>query len=105
MILDVTPEVLASASAQVAALTGRLIATNAEHAVATSLILPPGSDLPSIKTSMSLIAQGAEHQVTAAMGNAELTSSSAGVAESAISYQIGDAEGAAIYTAAGGVGV
>jgi len=105
MILDVTPEVLASASAQVAALTGRLIATNAEHAVATSLILPPGSDLPSIKTSMSLIAQGAEHQAAAAMGNAELASSSAGVAESGISYQIGEAEGVAIYTAAGGIGV
>jgi len=39
------------------------------------------------------------------MGNFELASSSAGVAESGISYQIGEAEGVAIYTAAGGIGV
>lgn len=105
MILDVTPAALDAASGQVAALTARLIATNAEHAVATSLILPPGSDVVSIKTSASLIAQGAEHQATAAMGNAELTCSSVGVGESGISYQIGEAEGVAIYTAAGGIGV
>ncbi|MEW2484224.1 PE family protein [Mycobacterium sp. NPDC049093] len=105
MLLDVTPEVLGAASAQVAALTGRLVAANAAHMVATGMILPPGSDLPSIKTAASLIAKGASHEVTAAMGNVELASSGEGIAESGISYTIGEGEGVAIYTAAGGVAV
>jgi hypothetical protein len=104
-MLDVTPEVLAAASTQVAALTGRLMAANAAHAVATGAILPPGSDLPSIKTAASLIAKGVAHETAAAMGNTELTSSSLGVAESASSYRIGEGEAVAIYTATGGVSV
>ncbi len=104
-MLDVTPEVLSSASAQVAALTGRMIAANAAHTIATAAILPPGSDLPSIKTSASLIAKGLSHEAAAAMGNMELASSSAGVGESGISYQIGEGEAVAIYTATGGLSV
>lgn len=104
-MLDVTPEVLGAASAQVAALTGRLVAANAAHMVATGMILPPGSDLPSIKTSASLIAKGVSHETVASMGNAELTSSSEGLGESGTSYTIGEAEGVAIYTASGGMTV
>lgn len=105
MLLDVTPEVLGAASAQVTALTSRLVAANAAHMVATGMILPPGSDLPSIKTAASLIAKGAAHEVAAAMGNVELAGSAEGVAESGTSYTIGEGEGVAIYTAAGGVAV
>ncbi|OKH76737.1 PE family protein [Mycobacterium sp. SWH-M3] len=105
MQLDVTPEALGAASAQVGALTARLVAANAAHAVATGMILPPGSDLPSIKTSASLIAKGASHEVEAAMGNTQLAGTSFGAAESSTSYAIGEGEGVAIYTAAGGVAV
>jgi PE family protein len=104
-MLDVTPEVLSSASAQVAALTARLIGVNAAHAAATATILPPGSDIPSIKTAASLIAKGVSHEASAAMGNMELASSSAGVGESGISYQVGEAQAVAIYTASGGLAV
>src|ERR1700742_4995581 len=104
-MLNVTPEALSSASAQVAALTGRLLGVNASHAVATGAILPPGSDLVSVKTAGSLIAEGVTHQVSAAMGNTELAFSSEGVAESGITYTLGDTDGAAIYTAASGVAI
>jgi hypothetical protein len=102
MQLDVTPEALGAASGQVAALTGRLLASNASHAVATGAILPPGSDLVSVKVAASLIAEGVEHQVSAGMGNTQLASSSEGVGESGISYALGEGEATAIYTASGG---
>lgn len=101
--LNVLPEGLIAASAQVAALTGRLLGANAAHAIATGAILPPGSDLPSQKVAASRIGQGAAHQAAAAMGNEELGRSSMGVAESGISYLIGDAEGATAFGAAAGV--
>lgn len=102
MILAVEPEALAAQSAQVAALTGRLVGVNAAHMIAIGMILPPGSDLPSIKTAASLQAKGAAHEAMATMGSLELASSAMGVGESSVSYQIGDAEGVAIYAAAGG---
>ena len=68
MQLDVTPEALAAASGQVAALTGRLIGANAAHMVANATILPPGSDLASVRTAGSLQASGMAHQAAAAMG-------------------------------------
>jgi hypothetical protein len=105
MQLDVTPEALAAASAQVAALTGRLLASNATHAVATGAIMPPGSDIPSQKVAASLIAEGVAHQAMAGMGNTELAFSSEGVGESGVSYLLGDGEGVAIYAASAGVTV
>jgi hypothetical protein len=102
MQLDVTPEALAAASGQVGALTGRLLGSNATHLVATSAILPPGSDLVSAKTAASLVAEGAEHNVMTGMGSAQLGLSSEGVGESSISYAIGEGEATAIYTASGG---
>jgi hypothetical protein len=105
MLLDVTPEALAGASAEVAALTGRLLASNAAHAVATGAIMPPGSDIPSQKVAASLIAEGVSHQAMAAMGSTELAFSSEGVGEAAISYLTGEVEAAAIYTASGGMAV
>ena len=104
MQLDVTPEALAAASGQVAALTGRLIGANAAHTAALGMILPPGSDIPSVKTAASLVAKGLSHEAMAAMGNVELASSSMGVGESSASYAIGEAEGVATYTASGGMG-
>jgi len=101
--LNVLPEQLLGASAQVAALTGRLIAANAAHAVATGAVLPPGSDLPSFKVAASLMGHGAAHQAAASMGNEELARSSMGVADSGVSYMIGDADGAAAYVAAAGL--
>lgn len=103
MHLDVTPEALTAASAQVAALTGRLLGANAAHAIATGAILPPGSDIPSEKVAASLIAKGAAHQVMAGMGNTELAASSLGVGESGVSYLVGEQEGVAIYTASAGL--
>lgn len=105
MQLDVTPEALAAASAQVTALTARLIGTGAAQTVANGIIGPAGSDISSIRTAAFLKAKGAEHDAMATGGNAQLALSSYGVAESGISYTIGEAEGVAIYTAAGGAGV
>lgn len=105
MQLDVTPEALASASGQIAALTARLIAVNTSHMVANGMILPPGSDIASVKTAASLQAGGLAHDAMTAMGNFQTAASSYGVGESSASYATGEAEGAAIYTAAGGVGV
>jgi hypothetical protein len=102
MQLDVTPEALAAASGQVAALTGRLLATNASHLVATSATLPPGSDLVSVKVAAGLVAEGFEHNVMTGMGSAQLGFSSEGVDESSTSYAVGEAEATAIYTASGG---
>lgn len=101
--LDVVPEALAAASGQVAALTGRLVGANAAHTAALALIMPPGADVASVKTAASLVAKGLAHEAMAAMGNVELASSSLGVGESSASYAIGEGEGVAIYTAAGGV--
>lgn len=103
MLLDVTPGALAAASAQVASITSQLMASNAIHAATTAAIMPPGSDIPSIKTAMALIGKGVTHEAAAAMGNFELASSSMGVAESGVSYQIGEEQGTAIYAAAGGI--
>ena len=103
MQLDVTPEALASASGQVAALTGRLIAANAAHSIANTMIGPPGSDLASIRTCGSLQAGGIEHAAMAAMGNFQMAASSYGVGESSTSYATGEGQAVATYTAAGGV--
>lgn len=105
MQLDVTPEALAGASAQVAALTARLLGTGAAQTVANGIIGPAGSDISSIRTAAYLKAKGAEHDAMATMGSAQLALSSYGVAESGVSYAIGEAEGVSIYTAAGGAGV
>ncbi|MCH9731964.1 MAG: PE family protein [Actinomycetia bacterium] len=100
--LNVIPEALAAASAQVAALTGRLIGVNAAHTAAMGLVMPPGADLASVKTAAALQAKGVAHSAMAAMGSAELGASAAGVGEASASYAIGETEGAAVYTAAGG---
>jgi hypothetical protein len=101
--LNVIPEGLLGASAEVAALTARLVGANAVHAAATAAILPPGSDPVSVKTAAGLIGHGGAHQAAAAMGNEELARSSVGVAESGLSYLMVDAQGTAAYAAAGGV--
>ena len=105
MQLDVTPEALAAASAQVTALTARLIGSGAAQTVANGIIGPPGSDISSVRTAAFLKAKGAEHDAMATMGNAQLALSSYGVAESGTSYAIGEGEAVSIYTAAGGAGV
>lgn len=105
MQLDVTPEAMAAASAQVAALTARLIGAGAAQTVANGIIGPAGSDISSVRTAAYLKAKGLEHDAMATMGNAELAQSSYGVAESGVSYAIGEAEAVSIYTAAGGAGV
>ena len=100
--LNVLPEGLIAASAQVAALTGRLPAptprTRSRPAPSCRRARPAVA-----KVAASLIGQGAAHQAAAAMGNEELGRSSMGVAESGISYLIGDAEGATAFGAAAGV--
>jgi len=105
MHFDVTPEALAAASAQVTALTARLIGSGAAQTVANGIIGPPGSDISSVRTAAFLKAKGAEHDAMATMGNAQLALSSYGVAESGTSYAIGEGEAVSIYTAAGGAGV
>lgn len=105
MLVDVTPEALASASAQVAALTARLLGTNASHAVATGAILPPGSDPVSVKTAASLVAEGLSHQAMAGMGNTQLAASAEGVGESGIGYNLVDGIDAGAYAVSSGIGV
>lgn len=105
MLVDVTPEALAAASAQVAALTARLLGTNAAHAVATGAILPPGADAVSVKTAASLVAEGVSHQAMAGMGNTQLAASSEGVGESGIGYTLVDDIQAGAYGASAGIGV
>jgi len=99
-MLDVTPEALLAASAQIEALTGRLLAANAIHAATTAAIQPPGSDIPSIKLATTLVLEGAAHEAAAAMGNEELLRSGLAVAESGVSYLTGDNAGAAALGAA-----
>jgi hypothetical protein len=101
--LNVIPEGLLGASAQVAALTARLVGANAVHAAATATILPPGSDPVSVKTAAGLIGHGGEHEAAAAMGNEELARSSVNVGESGVNYLLADALGTGAYAAAGGV--
>ena len=98
--LDVTPEALLAASAQVEALTGRIMGANAVHAAAIAGIQPPGSDAPSIKLAVDLIGEGVAHELAAGMGNEELLRSGLAVAESGVSYLTGDTAGAAALGAA-----
>jgi len=105
MELEVIPEALWAASAQVAALTAGMIGANAAHAAACALIMPPGSDLVSVKTAAALHGHNAAHQVSAAMGNEELARSAGGVGESAASYTIVDGLGATAMGAAAGTSV
>lgn len=100
--LNVVPEQLLAASAQVEALMLRLTLANTLHAGICAGILPPGSDLPSVKTAASLQGHDAAHQVSAAMGNEELARSGMGIGESGISYLTGDSEGAVAFVAASG---
>lgn len=100
MQLNVSPEGLEAASAQVAALTARVATHNAIHAATGSAVLPPGSDPVSIKVSTALLVGNVEHQAAAAMGNTQLAMSSIGVGESGSSYAIGDSMGAAAFAAA-----
>jgi len=99
-MLDVTPEALLAASAQVEALTGRLMGANGVHAAVTAGILPPGSDMPSIKLAADLIGHSVAHEVAAGMGSEELLRSGLAVAESGMSYLTGDTAGAAALGAA-----
>ena len=87
---------------QVAALTGRLLGSNATHLVATSAILPPGSDRFPPRSPRILIAEGAEHNVMTGMGSAQLGLSSERVGESSTSYAMGGAEATAIAPLPGG---
>ena len=103
MFLDVTPGALAAASAQVAALTGRLMAANTVHTAAIAAIMPPGSDIPSVKVSETLRAKGLTHEAMAMMGNTQLAGSSMGVGESSASYEVGEVDGVAVYTASAGL--
>lgn len=105
MQVDVVPEGLAAASAQVAALTARLVGTNAAHAVATGAILPPGADAVSVKTAASLVAEGVAHQAMAGLGNTQLASSSEGVGESGLGYALVDGIQAGAYGVSAGIGV
>lgn len=102
MELTVTPEGLQAASAQVAALTGRLLGANVAHAVVGTAIVPPGADPVSIKTALTLVGQTTIHQAAAAVGTEEMARSSVGVAETGTSYLLGDTLGAAALGAAGG---
>lgn len=102
-MLDVVPEGLMAASAQAEMLVARLMGANLAHTAVMGAVVPPGSDLPSVKLSASLIGHGVQHEGMAMMGNEELLRSGIGVAESSFSYQTGDLEGAAAYTAAAGV--
>ncbi|HLR99573.1 PE family protein [Mycolicibacillus parakoreensis] len=101
--LDVTPEVLLAASAQVEALMARMTAANAVQAAASAAILPPGSDAPSIKVAAALIGHGAAHELSATMGNEELFRSGIGVAESGVSYLLGETQGVTAYGASAGL--
>ncbi|MFV8169768.1 PE family protein [Mycobacterium sp. DBP42] len=101
-MLDVTPEALVAAEAQVTAITARMVAANAAHAVACAMILPPGSDAPSVRTALCLQGGAGAHQVSAAMGNEELGRSAIGIGESSASYAVGDTQ---LATAFGAVAV
>ncbi|SIJ21956.1 PE family protein [Mycobacteroides abscessus subsp. abscessus] len=100
--LVVVPEGLAAASAQVAALTARLVTAGAKHMVQAAGAIPPAADPVSLKSSAGLIGESIQHNISAAMGNEELGRSSIGVAETAASYTAGDVEGA---TAVGAIAV
>ncbi|MCV7247080.1 PE family protein [Mycobacterium koreense] len=97
--LDVTPEALLAASAEVEALMARMTAVNAVQSAASAAILPPGSDPVSAKVAATLISHGAAHEVSAILGNEELLRSGLGVAESGVSYLAGDVQGVAAYGA------
>lgn len=101
--LNVVPEGLMAASMQVEALAARLVAANVAHAAVMATVLPPGSDIPSVKLSAALIGHGVQHETSAMLGNEELVRGGVGVAESGTSYLMGDLEGAGAFTAATGL--
>lgn len=94
---------LSAAASQIEAVMARMVAVTAAHMAMNAAVLPPGSDLPSVKVAAGLQAHGVQHSTMAAVGNTELARSGMGVAEAAQSYTTGDLQGAAAYTAAGGL--
>ncbi|ARG59745.1 PE family protein [Mycobacterium kansasii] len=103
MMLRVVPEGLAAASAAVDALTARLAAAHAAAIPAITAVVPPAADPVSLETAAAFSAVGCEHVAVAAEGVEELGRSGASVAESGVSYAIGDAAAAASYVVSSGL--
>ena len=101
MTLRVIPEGLASASADVEAITARLAAAHAGAAPLITTVAPPAADPVSLQTAAGFSAQGSEHATVAAQGVEELGRAGIGVGESGASYAAGDAAAAATYLGAG----
>ncbi|MCV7077088.1 PE family protein [Mycobacterium szulgai] len=101
MTLQVVPEGLAAASAAVEALTMRLVAAQAAVAPLITAVVPPAADPVSLQTAAEFSAKGDEHVALVAEGIEELGRSAAGVAESGVSYTVGDGAAVASYLALG----
>lgn len=101
MTLRVVPEGLVAASAAVEAITVQLALAHAVAAPIISAVVPPGADPVSLQTATGLSVLGNQHCVVGALGVEELGRSGAGVAESGISYAVGDAAAAASYLVSG----
>lgn len=97
MILRVLPEGLIAASAEIEAITARLLAAHAAAAPAITAVVPPAVDPVSVQTAVELGLKADLHQSAAGDGAAELGRSAAGVADTATSYTEGDALGAAVF--------
>ena len=102
MTFRVVPEGLATASADVEALTARLAAAHAGAAPLITAVAPPAADLGSLQSAAGFSVRGGEHATVAAQGVDELGRSGIGVAESGNSYATGDAAAASSYLVAGG---
>lgn len=99
MTLRVVPEGLIAAGAAVEALASRLAAAHAAAAPVVAVVIPPAADPVSLQAALVLSTHGIQHQAAAAGGVSELGRAGAGVAESAISFEAGDARAAVSYTA------
>ncbi|WP_341286272.1 PE family protein [Mycobacterium decipiens] len=103
MTLRVVPEGLAAASAAVEALTARLAAAHAAAAPVITAVVAPGADPVSVQSAVGFSALGSERAAIAAEGVEELGRSGVGVAESGVSYAVGDAVAASTYAGWGGL--
>lgn len=97
MTLRVVPEGLAAAAAGVEALTARLAIAHAAAAPLITSVVPPALDAVSLQSAAEFSVRGGLHTAVATQGAEELGRSGAGVAESGVSYAVGDASAGSAY--------
>ncbi len=97
MTLQVVPEGLAAAAAQLEALTAQLAAAHSAAFPSITAVVAPAADPVSLESATAFSAHGSQHASVAGEAAEVLGRSGIGVGESGFRYAANDAAGAASY--------